>query len=112
MVCLRNHVRFLILAPAVFAGLSALSGCTLTATFAATETVRKNDQPVDQGEAAPISPNPRAFFWGGWGGSIAVTDLDLRATITYVMNRMEANLMGDPRGGGVAGAAFASLMAS
>lgn len=59
--------------------------------------------------AAPISPNPRAFFWGGWGGSLAVTDLDARATISYVMNRMEADLLGDPRGAGVAAAAFASL---
>jgi CubicO group peptidase (beta-lactamase class C family) len=59
----------------------------------------------------PISPNPRAFFWGGWGGSLAVIDLDARASIAYVMNRMEANLMGDPRGAGVTKAAFESLMA-
>jgi CubicO group peptidase (beta-lactamase class C family) len=59
----------------------------------------------------PISPNPRAFFWGGWGGSLAIIDLDLRASIVYVMNRMEADLMGDLRGGGIAGAAIQSLMA-
>ena len=29
-------------------------------------------------DAIPLSPNPRAFFWGGWGGSIAVTDLEPR----------------------------------
>lgn len=57
----------------------------------------------------PISPNPRAFFWGGWGGSLAVIDLDVRVSIAYVMNRMEANLMGDPRGAGVTKAAFESL---
>lgn len=60
----------------------------------------------------PISPNPRAFFWGGWGGSLAVIDLDARATISYVMNRMEAELLGDLRGGSVAGAAFGALAAS
>ena len=27
-------------------------------------------------DAIPLSPNPRAFFWGGWGGSIALIDLD------------------------------------
>ena len=59
----------------------------------------------------PISPNPRAFFWGGWGGSLAIVDLDLRASIVYVMNRMEADLMGDLRGGNIAGAAIQSLMA-
>jgi CubicO group peptidase (beta-lactamase class C family) len=59
----------------------------------------------------PISPNPRSFFWGGWGGSLAIIDLDARASIAYVMNRMEGNLMGDLRGGTVAGAAFAALMA-
>ena len=50
-------------------------------------------------ESFPLSPNERAFFWGGWGGSIAVIDLDARVSIAYVMNRMEANLMGDMRGG-------------
>lgn len=59
--------------------------------------------------AAPISPNPRSFFWGGWGGSLAIIDLDARATISYVMNRMEADLLGDPRGAGVAAAAFGAL---
>jgi CubicO group peptidase (beta-lactamase class C family) len=57
----------------------------------------------------PISPNPRAFFWGGWGGSLAIIDLDARVSIAYVMNRMEANLMGDVRGGGIAMAVYQSL---
>ena len=57
----------------------------------------------------PISPNPRAFFWGGWGGSLAIVDLDARLSIAYVMNRMAANLMGDLRGGALAGAVYASL---
>lgn len=60
----------------------------------------------------PISPNPRAFFWGGWGGSLAIIDLDARATISYVMNRMEADLMGDVRGGSVAAAAYGALGAA
>lgn len=57
----------------------------------------------------PISPNPRAFFWGGWGGSLAVVDLDARVSIAYVMNKMAANLMGDVRGAGVTKAVFESL---
>lgn len=60
----------------------------------------------------PISPNERAFFWGGWGGSLAIIDLDARVSIAYVMNRMEANLMGDPRGGAVAAASYGALMSA
>ncbi len=59
--------------------------------------------------AMPISPNERAFFWGGWGGSLAVIDLDARVSIAYVMNKMEADLMSDMRGGSLVAATYASL---
>lgn len=51
------------------------------------------------------------FFWGGWGGSLALIDLNRRMTVSYVMNRMEADLLGDPRGGGIllAGVIAASM---
>jgi CubicO group peptidase (beta-lactamase class C family) len=48
--------------------------------------------------ATPVSPNPRACFWGGWGGSMVVADLDARLSFAYVMNRMEGTLTGDSRG--------------
>lgn len=57
----------------------------------------------------PISPNERAFYWGGWGGSLAIIDLDARMSIAYVMNRMENDLMSDPRGGSLVGATYAAL---
>ena len=60
-------------------------------------------------EAFPISPNPRSFFWGGWGGSLAIIDLDARLTISYVMNRMAADLLGDLRGSRIAGATYLAL---
>jgi CubicO group peptidase (beta-lactamase class C family) len=60
-------------------------------------------------EWLPIGPNPRTCFWGGWGGSLAIVDLDARVSIAYVMNRMEANLLGDPRGMNLAAAVFQSL---
>jgi CubicO group peptidase (beta-lactamase class C family) len=50
-------------------------------------------------ESIPLSPNPRSCFWGGWGGSIAVIDLDLGLSVAYVMNKMADELMGDIRGG-------------
>ncbi|HMK13121.1 MAG TPA: serine hydrolase domain-containing protein [Acidimicrobiales bacterium] len=57
----------------------------------------------------PISPNPRACFWGGWGGSLIINDLDARMSIAYVMNRMGEGTLGDARGQGIAMAAFGSL---
>ena len=59
----------------------------------------------------PISPNPRSFFWGGWGGSLAIVDLDARVSIAYVMNHMAASLVGDQRGGSIAMAVYQSLAA-
>jgi CubicO group peptidase (beta-lactamase class C family) len=50
-------------------------------------------------ELVPIGPH--ACFWGGWGGSIVVNDLDARLTVAYVMNRMASSLLGDPRGANI-----------
>lgn len=60
-------------------------------------------------DAMPLSPNPRTFFWGGYGGSLAVTDLDRRLTVSYVMNRMSSGLAGDLRGASLVFAAYAAL---
>ncbi|KAL3491123.1 beta-lactamase/transpeptidase-like protein [Aspergillus germanicus] len=40
-------------------------------------------------------PEGRVCFWGGYGGSLAVLDLDRRITITYAMNRMEMGTLGN-----------------
>ncbi len=57
----------------------------------------------------PLSPNPNVIFWGGWGGSLAITDLDARLTISYAMNRMFPDLMGDLRAGMIVLATYKSL---
>jgi CubicO group peptidase (beta-lactamase class C family) len=57
----------------------------------------------------PISPNERACFWGGWGGSLAIIDLDARVTISYVMSRMGEGTVGDMRGAGLVLATYMSL---
>ena len=57
----------------------------------------------------PLGPNPRTFSWGGWGGSRMVMDLDARLSWAYVMNKMSADVLGDPRGEGIAQALYASL---
>lgn len=37
----------------------------------------------------------RCCFWGGWGGSIVLNDLDNRITLAYVMNRMQSGILGN-----------------
>jgi CubicO group peptidase (beta-lactamase class C family) len=59
-------------------------------------------------ERMPLGP--RTGFWGGWGGSVIVVDLDLRIAVAYVMNRMEAGLVGDTRGLGVVQAAVTAAL--
>lgn len=43
-------------------------------------------------------PGTRICYWGGWGGSKAIIDLDHRMSFAYVMNRMDASLVEDTRG--------------
>lgn len=64
------------------------------------------------GLASPDTPLPseRAFYWGGWGGSLAVVDLDQRMSISYVMNRMYPTLDGDMRSAGLLLAAYGVLL--
>ena len=56
----------------------------------------------------PLGPNPRTCFWGGWGGSLCLIDVDARMVIAYVMNKMGEGTMGDTRGASIAMAAFAA----
>ncbi len=56
------------------------------------------------GGAVPF-PNPNTVYWGGYGGSLVVSDMDSRATYAYVMNKMAATTTGDMR-------AFMILMAA
>jgi CubicO group peptidase (beta-lactamase class C family) len=62
------------------------------------------------GEMLPV-PNPRTCFWGGWGGSLAIIDVDAQMSFSYVMNRMGEGTTGDLRGAGLLLAAYAALMA-
>ncbi|HUG00006.1 MAG TPA: serine hydrolase domain-containing protein [Ilumatobacter sp.] len=44
-----------------------------------------------------FSVGPRACFWGGWGGSLVVNDLDTETTMAFVMNKMGGGTVGDER---------------
>ncbi|MFZ5668092.1 MAG: serine hydrolase domain-containing protein [Pseudomonadota bacterium] len=52
------------------------------------------------GGAVPF-PNPNTIYWGGYGGSVVIIDMDARATWAYAMNRMAATTVGDMRAFGL-----------
>jgi CubicO group peptidase (beta-lactamase class C family) len=54
-------------------------------------------------------PDGRIAFWGGWGGSMAVMDLDRRLTISYVMNNMGADILGSNRAAAYVAAIYQAL---
>jgi CubicO group peptidase (beta-lactamase class C family) len=58
----------------------------------------------------PISPNARVCYWGGWGGSLVVNDVDAGFTMAYVMNRMGEGTVGDDRAHTLLRAAYASMV--
>jgi CubicO group peptidase (beta-lactamase class C family) len=57
----------------------------------------------------PISPSQKACFWGGWGGSVVLVDMDQRMTFAYMMNKMGAGVVGDDRGFGLVTAMYQAL---
>ncbi|WP_028924951.1 EstA family serine hydrolase [Pseudonocardia acaciae] len=48
-------------------------------------------------DTIPYIPDGRVCFWGGWGGSMIIMDLDRRLTISYMMNRMAPGVIGSGR---------------
>lgn len=60
-------------------------------------------------EIIPISPNSNTLWWGGAGGSTVVVDTDAHACFSYVMNQMDNNIVGDPRGAALGAAVYSSL---
>jgi CubicO group peptidase (beta-lactamase class C family) len=51
--------------------------------------------PEDQ--TVPYVARGRSCYWGGWGGSVIFCELDSRTTISYMMNRMGAGIIGSER---------------
>jgi hypothetical protein len=54
------------------------------------------------------TPSQNSLFWGGYGGSLAIIDLDARTSFAYVMNNL-AGPMWDARGLGLATAMWQAL---
>ena len=60
-------------------------------------------------EMAPITggrTDGRICYWGGWGGSIIINDVDRRMTIAYMMNKMAAGLVGNPTSEAIASTVY------
>jgi len=53
-----------------------------------------------------VSPNPRVFYWSGFGGSRLVMDLDARLSWAYAMNKLYSEI---PRDMAISKALYASL---
>ncbi|MEV8503358.1 serine hydrolase domain-containing protein [Actinoplanes sp. NPDC051475] len=49
-----------------------------------------------------LMPHPNTLYWGGYGGSLAIIDMDARTTIAYAMNKMSGTTTGDFRAFGLA----------
>ncbi len=62
-----------------------------------------------QNKERPIGPNQRILYWGGWGGSVCVMDLDAKLSIAYVMNKMNPSLTEDLRSARIIEAVYKSL---
>ncbi|MEU9239059.1 serine hydrolase domain-containing protein [Streptomyces sp. NPDC048385] len=56
-----------------------------------------------------VDPRRPHAFWGGWGGSMAIMDLDRRMTIGYVMNNMGADILGSQRAAAYISAVYRAL---
>jgi CubicO group peptidase (beta-lactamase class C family) len=54
-------------------------------------------------------PHPNTLFWGGYGGSLVIIDMDARTTFGYAMNKMAPTTMGDMRAMGLAMGMWAAL---
>jgi CubicO group peptidase (beta-lactamase class C family) len=56
-------------------------------------------------------PNANSMFWGGYGGSLAIIDMDARTTFGYAMTKMAPTTTGDLRALGLVMAAWEGLSA-
>ena len=59
--------------------------------------------------SVPYLPEGRVAWWGGWGGSLVIMDLDRRLTFSYMMNRMGAGLLGSERAESYVRAVYSAL---
>ena len=65
---------------------------------------------LPQPDTLPYIPQDgRLCFWGGWGGSMIIVDVDRRMTIAYMMNQMASGIIGGPTGTELITAAYTAV---
>ncbi|MFC4943515.1 serine hydrolase domain-containing protein [Pseudonocardia sp. GCM10023141] len=64
---------------------------------------------LPQADTLPWIPEGRICFWGGWGGSMIIMDLERRMTLSYMMNNMAAGIIGSVRSAAYTQAVYAAL---
>ena len=58
----------------------------------------------------PLLPaGSRVCFWGGYGGSMTVIDLERRMTVSFVMNKLDGGILGSPRVERILACAYACM---
>jgi CubicO group peptidase (beta-lactamase class C family) len=61
-------------------------------------------------ETIPYVPSDgRICFWGGWGGSVVINDLDRRMTFAFMMNRMAEGIIGGTTAAALLTEAYAAV---
>ena len=64
---------------------------------------------LPQTATLPYIPDGKICFWGGWGGSMVVVDVERRLTIAYMMNKMQAGIIGNTTAGSLITAVYSAL---
>jgi CubicO group peptidase (beta-lactamase class C family) len=64
---------------------------------------------LPQLDTLPYIPEGRRCFWGGWGGSLIVMDLEHKMTFAYMMNKMAPGIIGSARSEAYLRAMYAAL---
>jgi len=60
-------------------------------------------------ESVPYLPDDKVCYWGGWGGSLVINDVERELNFAYMMNKMSDGTVGDPRGEGLVNAMYRAL---
>jgi CubicO group peptidase (beta-lactamase class C family) len=61
---------------------------------------------------ALVPAGSQVFFWGGYGGSMSFVDVGRRMTISFVMNKLQQDIIGGPRVAALVACAYACLAAA
>jgi CubicO group peptidase (beta-lactamase class C family) len=65
---------------------------------------------LPRAEVLPWAVNEKVCFWGGWGGSVIIMDAGRRMTVSYMMNKMGAGVVGSARSSGYGRAIYGAVL--